>query len=60
MCESHDMGALWMLAICTARREAELLGLHWTDVAWECGAHAIEEQTSPRAAQIMGEALRMS
>ncbi len=37
MCERHDRGALWMLAICTARREAELLGLHWTDVAWECG-----------------------
>ena len=28
------MGALWMLALCTARRESELRGLRWTDVAW--------------------------
>jgi hypothetical protein len=27
MCERHDMGAPWMLALCTARRESELLGL---------------------------------
>ena len=29
------MGALWMLALCTARRESELLGLRWPDIAWE-------------------------
>jgi integrase len=44
MCERHDMGALWMLALCTARRESELLGLRWTDVAWERGELRVERQ----------------
>ena len=38
------MGALWMLALCTARRESELLGLRWTDVAWERGELRVERQ----------------
>jgi integrase len=44
MCERHDMGALWMLALCTARRESELLGLRWTDVVWEHGELRVERQ----------------
>jgi integrase len=44
MCERHDMGALWMLALCTARRESELLGLRWTDVAWERDELRVERQ----------------
>src|SRR5215467_988180 len=44
MCECHDVGALWMLALCTARRESELLGLRWTDVAWERGELRVERQ----------------
>lgn len=44
MCERHDMGALWMLALCTARRESELLGLRWTDIAWERGELRVERQ----------------
>ncbi len=44
MCERHDMGALWMLALCTARRECELLGLRWTDVAWERSEVRVERQ----------------
>jgi integrase len=42
MCERHDMGALCMLALCTARRESELLGLRWTDIAWERGELPVE------------------
>ncbi len=38
------MGALWMLALCTARRESELLGLRWTDVARERGELRVERQ----------------
>jgi integrase len=44
MCERHDMGGLWMLALCTARRESELLGLRWTDVVWERGELRVERQ----------------
>ena len=44
MCERHDMGALWMLALCTARRESELRGLRWTDVAWERCEVRVERQ----------------
>jgi integrase len=44
MCERHDAGALWMLALCTARRESELLGLRRTDVAWEIGELRVERQ----------------
>jgi integrase len=33
-----------MLALCTARRESELLGLRWTDVAWERGELRVERQ----------------
>src|SRR5215471_16732549 len=33
-----------MLALCTARRESELLGLRWTDVAWERGEIRVERQ----------------
>jgi integrase len=44
MCEQHDMGALWMLALCTARRESELLGLRWSDIAWDGGEIRVERQ----------------
>jgi integrase len=44
MCERHDMGALWMLALCTARRESELLGLRWSDIAWERNEIRVERQ----------------
>jgi len=44
MCACHELGALWMLALCTARRESELLGLRWTDVAWDCGEVRVERQ----------------
>jgi integrase len=33
-----------MLALRTARRESELLGLRWTDVAWERGELRVERQ----------------
>lgn len=38
------MGALWMLALCTGRRESELLGLRWTEIAWERGEIRVERQ----------------
>ena len=44
MCERDHMGALWMLALCTARRESELLGLRWPDVAWERREVRVERQ----------------
>jgi membrane protease YdiL (CAAX protease family) len=40
----EGLGALWMLALCTARRESELLGLRWSDVAWDRGALRVERQ----------------
>jgi integrase len=50
MCERQDMGALWMLALCTARRESELLGLRWSDLDWERNEIRVERPHSPRAA----------
>jgi integrase len=44
MCERHDMGALWMLALCTARRESELLGLRWSDIDWDRKQIRVERQ----------------
>jgi integrase len=44
LCENHEMGPLWMLALCTARRESELLGLRWEDVAWSRNTVRIERQ----------------
>lgn len=44
MCGRHDLGALWMLALCTGRRESELLGLRWTEIAWERGEIRVERQ----------------
>lgn len=44
MCEQHDIGALWMLALCTARRESELLGLRWLDIDWERNEVRVERQ----------------
>ncbi len=44
MCEQHGMGALWMLALCTARRESELLGLRWPDVTWVRNEVRVERQ----------------
>lgn len=38
------MGALWMLALCTARQESELLGLSWSHVAWERNEIRVERQ----------------
>lgn len=40
----HEMGALWMLALCTARQESELLGLSWSHVAWERNEIRVERQ----------------
>jgi integrase len=44
MCERQDMGALWMIALCTARRESELLGLRWRDLDWERKEIRVERQ----------------
>lgn len=45
MCDQHEMGALWMLALCTARRESELLGLRWRDIDWERNEIRVERQS---------------
>lgn len=44
LCERHEMGPLWMLALCSARRESELLGLRWDDVDWPGKTVRIERQ----------------
>jgi integrase len=44
MCEQHDLGALWMLALCTARRLSELIGLRWSDIAWGRSEIRVERQ----------------
>lgn len=38
------MGSLWLLALCTARRESELLGLRWSDLAMERNELRVERQ----------------